>query len=1116
MGIIKYVSFIIIYLISEISISQEFQTIIQSGHSVSVNSLCFSKEGRYLFSHDKEGTVKTWDLKSGLLLSSIVCDATQGMVVNENETIELILFGYSNFNIVNPIKGEIKKEINIREYLYGNAIDDIILYQGSDAILFSIKSSDPYIFVYSLANDSIAGEAQFGYNSPIYDIDLSHHHHHIALMKQDSVSIVEIKTGKLTSFANAPDDRMDGHLELSFNSTDQYIMFNNFKNIRVLDLNSGEEIFSTKAQIACWGSGDTIFCDDAKGNIIAFDVVTGNQLFQFNSNHQKIDLWAITSMGYSAKLNFLATAYKGEILLWNANNGESIWKSPAHIDGISSLSTHPNKAVIATDYAYNNHIKLWDLSNLTQKNLLIEDIISLEFNNTGEILIANKLSDIMETNKEHKTLIYNYADDEIIAEFPGCLFDYQYDPINNSLAYIAGDFYNNPGQSPNGIIVCDLNTNSKTDQITINNTNWVQDLCLHDNLLFYSCNTGENNQIDNYYIGTYDLSKQKIIQEQQVHFTLAPYNFKLSLSNNGKYLAYSSSYDVFFINRLIDEKQVISGISINNGTIENLQAYEEDKFIIGTDKGYVCIVSDVIRSEFQEFKCHDGAISGIALSSDKQKIITTANDGQIKIWNRETMDLILTIINIEENDYVIFTPDNYYMASRGVKSGIGFKKDSMVYHFEQFDLIYNRPDIIMKRLGYASEELVDIYFQAYHKRLASMNVHPRQFNDSITLPQIYIGNLESINIKTQDPFCLLDIKAVDETTHLDRLNIWVNDIPIYGKKGLRLNIRKAYTFDKKINLLLSPGRNKIQLSCLNQNGVESLKKTLVITYDPEEIVKPDLYIVAISVSEYEQDEMNLQYAVKDGRDITEQFLLENDQWNEIFIDTLFDQAAGRDSIITLKEKLLKTNVDDQVVLFVSGHGLLDDNFDFYFATHDIDFNNPSERGISYDELEWLLDSIPARKKLFLMDACHSGEVDKDGLMAYHSDTTQKNLKKGVMKYTPRVGAISSKRTKKLGLQNSFKLMQELFTNLNRGSGAVVISAAAGDSWAMEADEWQNGVFTYSILNGMKTMDADLNNDGEITVSELRDYVSESVQDLTNGLQKPTMRQENVEFDFRVW
>jgi len=224
----------------------------------------------------------------------------------------------------------------------------------------------------------------------------------------------------------------------------------------------------------------------------------------------------------------------------------------------------------------------------------------------------------------------------------------------------------------------------------------------------------------------------------------------------------------------------------------------------------------------------------------------------------------------------------------------------------------------------------------------------------------------------------------------------------------------------------------------------------------------------------------------------------------------------RESILALKEKLLNSKVDDQVILFVSGHGLLDDNYDFYFATHDIDFDNPANRGISYDELEWLLDSIPARKKLFMMDACHSGEVDKEELIAFNDLKEKEGLKSGIKSYTYRAKVLEEDKNKGIGLQNSFELMQELFTNLNRGSGAVVISAAAGDSYALESDEWNNGVFTYSVLDGLKNYQADLNNNGEVTVSELRNYVSEKVLEETGGRQKPTVRQENVEFDFRVW
>ena len=351
--------------------------------------------------------------------------------------------------------------------------------------------------------------------------------------------------------------------------------------------------------------------------------------------------------------------------------------------------------------------------------------------------------------------------------------------------------------------------------------------------------------------------------------------------------------------------------------------------------------------------------------------------------------------------------------------------------------------------------------------------------------------------------------SADESL-LKKLLVEVNGVPVYGSGGKALPpVKQEFS---KVEIPLMSGNNKIQLSVLNSQGVESLPVSVEVV--SEKTHQEKVYFVGIGVSDYQNDDFDLAYAAKDIRDLTSQL---SQRYENLVVDTLIDNAVTRKNILEIKQRLLNTRLEDKVILSMSGHGLLDDNFDFYFATHDVDFDNPSAKGVSYDELEWLLDSIPARKKLFLMDACHSGEVDKEELMAYNSEK-EEGMKSGVKKYTYRADILQydEEVEQGIGLQNSFQLMQEMFTNLNRGSGAVVISAAAGDSYAMESDEWQNGVFTYSLLEGLRYGYADVNGDEKVTVTELRDYVSKSVQDLTNGLQKPTMRQENIEFDFRVW
>ena len=555
----------------------------------------------------------------------------------------------------------------------------------------------------------------------------------------------------------------------------------------------------------------------------------------------------------------------------------------------------------------------------------------------------------------------------------------------------------------------------------------------------------------------------------------------------------------------------------NNSTVLSVALSPDGKRLLSCDGGGIIKLWNIPESgeHLEAYQTLSGHLKGIThaefIDSGK-RIITSSYDGTIRVWDVAQGKELVRLISFNDGiNWIAATPDGYYTASKGANNYIHYVQGIKVFTFDQFDLQYNRPDIILKRLGYSSIDLIQSYYKAYEKRLRKMGFNPNNFEKerSFNAPEIMLPESDQWFVETSQPNYTLTCSAIDKLYNIERLFIEVNGVPLFGYKGKMLDKNSGKKVSIHENIPLGNGKNIIKISVLNEKGVESLAERIEVIYTPTAPVSPNLHVIAIGVSKFKDSEYNLTYADKDAQDIVTLMESAKSRYANIRIHKFFNEKATRQNILSIRSELERTGVDDQVVVFIATHGVLDDELDYYLAMHDMDFTNPRLGGLRYDELEALLDGIPARNKLVLIDACHSGEVDKE-----ESQLAEAKEPTGLVKTRAFKKVVRDKEG--IGLQSSFELMKELFADLRRNNGSVVISSAGGKEYAFESGQWKNGVFTYAVLEGLKNGTADKDKNQMITVSELRDYVGLRVQELTAGKQNPTSRTENLENDFRVW
>ena len=517
---------------------------------------------------------------------------------------------------------------------------------------------------------------------------------------------------------------------------------------------------------------------------------------------------------------------------------------------------------------------------------------------------------------------------------------------------------------------------------------------------------------------------------------------------------------------------------------------------------------------------HTSDVSAIAFVDGGRLLVSGGFDGAVRVWTLPDGKEAAALIALGQSDFVAVTPDQYYRASRSRIKGIAFRINNQIYPFEQFDLRFNRPDIVLQRLGLAAPEVVQSYRHAYERRLRKMGFSEATLGKDFHLPELVIVT-KDVPVSIADASLTLLVRATDDKYPLDRLNVFVNDVPVYGAAGLPLATKGTQRVEQEITAPLVGGRNKVQVSVLNAKGTESLKQTVYVTTTADQ-GPADIYVVAIGVSEYENSAYNLRYAAKDAGDFLSVYRAVAERpapRGQVHVLDITNSEATRDGIREAKDFLKQARVNDLVVVFAAGHGMTDSKQNYYFGTWDIDPAHPEVSGLPYEDFEGMLDGIPALQKMLLIDTCFSGEIDKDESTVVTQAATVDGTvnmrafraQRGVSVVADGDGSVAAQSTADL-----VRFQQDWFADLRRGTGAVVISSASGNEFALEGEQWRNGVFTYALLNGLKNLAADINKDGIVAVSELQGYVIEQVRDLTSGGQNPTVRRENLDYDFTVY
>jgi hypothetical protein len=341
----------------------------------------------------------------------------------------------------------------------------------------------------------------------------------------------------------------------------------------------------------------------------------------------------------------------------------------------------------------------------------------------------------------------------------------------------------------------------------------------------------------------------------------------------------------------------------------------------------------------------------------------------------------------------------------------------------------------------------------------------------------------------------LDTRVTDSTVSI-RFDLKPGvgqEMPTIKKSTLRLNhkltkreignvvlqrLGETNTYFVEETLPLYEGANTVYLEVETELGKFTSGERIIMYKNPKrQIQVADLHVLAIGISDYEMDGLDVPHANKDIDAIvasltTQQGKLFGSVKTQILTDKEATKTNIEDAIAKIKGKAA---AQDLVLIYFAGQGEEWEG-NFYLKPSDIK-GNRSDLSKNAIDNRWVLEEISRYNApaLYFLDASQS--VSGEGVEVGNANLDE--------------------------VQADF---EDVITNDD--DIRIFMSATSSKQKAKTVEG--TSYFAQALLEGLSgKADEKGNNNGTVTVDELSDYVADRVLDMTSWSQKPTSAKRGI-------